>query len=403
VKAPFPDIAVVTAYFPPQNSAGANRLRSFAETFAVHGLRCVVFAPDYGDPTAGEAFDRTKVVRVRTNSERRHEGFLARFAEESKVSLKLLLAARKVRADVYVVTSPFLSSLLLAPLVLPHRKLVLDVRDLTWEYQVEGGLPIRAAQAILRAWSHWALRSARLISASSVQEVTYLSAMRGAPAVVHVSNGVEAKLVQALSAQTPGPEPLVLYAGTLGYAQGVEIFGSLAQTAPDLKFLAVGDGVERASLQAAAKRLPNLTVEQRLPRNELVDLYGRAGALFLRLRPGFRSAVPSKIYEYAATGRPIVYMGSDQDACWRQLQAFDGVQRVDDDDTKAAIAALRQAIAMGRKASSRNPEVVLQSFTRERQAEKLLEAILGIADAGDPAFQRRVNERVPEPTMGASA
>lgn len=309
---------------------------------------------------------------------RRRKSFLARFLEESKVSLDLTLAARRHRADVYLVTAPFLSALLFAPLLLPCRKLVLDVRDLTWEYAVEGGVPVRLAQAVLRIGSRWALRRARLISASSPHEVSYISAMRGAPPVVHISNGVEAQLVEMLSARSDPPEPLVLYAGTLGYAQGVGIFAELAASAPELQFLAVGEGVERTPLEAASRDLSNLAVEPRVPRNDLIDLYGRAGALFLRLRPGFESAVPSKIYEYAATGRPIVYMGGEESACWRQLQTFEGVRRVDDGDTNAAVSALRQAIAE-RARSSGNPHTVLRKFTREKQAEKLFEAMLSVA------------------------
>lgn len=54
--------------------------------------------------------------------------------------------------------------------------------------------------------------------------------------------------------------------------------------------------------------MTNVSLLPPLPREQLYEHYREADALFLHLNdhPAFRKVLPSKIFEYAATGKPII-------------------------------------------------------------------------------------------------
>ncbi len=104
----------------------------------------------------------------------------------------------------------------------------------------------------------------------------------------------------------------ILYAGNIGSGQGLETV--IPETAKCLgsgyRFVVVGDGSTISLLRNAIKR-ENVSNVELLPpvgRSELVKYYRDADILFLHLNniPAFRRVLPSKIFEYAALGRPIV-------------------------------------------------------------------------------------------------
>ena len=224
-----PGIVIVTAYYPPQNSAGANRLKSFADYFAGSGYRCTVIAPPFGK-ACDDSAEPAAVRRVEIAAPPPGIGFLRRFIAQGRVALALLAEARRTPADIYLVTSPFLAALLAAPWLLPAKRLLFDVRDLTWEYRIDGGMGVRLAQGILRPFAAAALRRARLVSVSSPAEYGYLARVVVADRLVLVSSRVEADVIAALAAvpRSPHAVPVILYAGTLGQAQGIEVLADVA-------------------------------------------------------------------------------------------------------------------------------------------------------------------------------
>src|SRR5690606_9726277 len=93
---------------------------------------------------------------------------------------------------------------------------------------------------------------------------------------------------------------VVTYAGNLGLAQQVDTLILAAkefQLDPRVHFLVIGEGVERAKLQAMANRLglSNVTFVPQQPRNRVVDFLSASDALVVILRnnPLFHITIPS--------------------------------------------------------------------------------------------------------------
>lgn len=103
----------------------------------------------------------------------------------------------------------------------------------------------------------------------------------------------------------------VVYAGNIGTGQGLDrILPELAKsTAARMDFVVIGDGGGKGALQEAleTKGISNVQLLDPLSRDKLMDEYRSADILFLHLNdmPAFLRVLPSKLFEYAATGKPI--------------------------------------------------------------------------------------------------
>jgi glycosyltransferase involved in cell wall biosynthesis len=76
-----------------------------------------------------------------------------------------------------------------------------------------------------------------------------------------------------------------------------------------VKFRIIGDGGQRKKLEHAIAELSLNNVELIAPvaRDRLIEEYIKADVLFLHLNdyPAFKKVLPSKLFEYAAMGKPI--------------------------------------------------------------------------------------------------
>lgn len=106
--------------------------------------------------------------------------------------------------------------------------------------------------------------------------------------------------------------PIILYAGNLGDGQAVhKIIPELAlRLEGHFNFLIIGNGKYRKKLQLTIQErgISNVTIMERISRQRLLQKYKEVDILFLHLNDheAFEKVLPSKIFEYAATGKPIV-------------------------------------------------------------------------------------------------
>jgi colanic acid biosynthesis glycosyl transferase WcaI len=113
---------------------------------------------------------------------------------------------------------------------------------------------------------------------------------------------------------------VILFAGNLGYAAGLEqvlAAARLLRGEERFAFLLVGSGSTKESLVRAAEeeRLPNLVFAPTQPVERLPEVLAAADLSLVTLRSGMGNlSVPSKIYSYMASGRPILaYVPADSE------------------------------------------------------------------------------------------
>ena len=104
----------------------------------------------------------------------------------------------------------------------------------------------------------------------------------------------------------------VLYAGTIGLAQGLGTLVEAARIAgPDVvEVWVAGDGAEGPALRAQLARDPaeNVKLLGSVPHDQVPGLYEQVDAAVVLLRdlPIFAGALPTKMFEAMAAGRPVV-------------------------------------------------------------------------------------------------
>lgn len=104
----------------------------------------------------------------------------------------------------------------------------------------------------------------------------------------------------------------VVYAGNIGAGQGLETIlpGMAKQLAESHEFYVVGDGGKKTALITELNKecVTSVTLTKPVQRNALKKIYAEADILFLHLNdfPAFEKVLPSKLFEYGASGKPIV-------------------------------------------------------------------------------------------------
>jgi colanic acid biosynthesis glycosyl transferase WcaI len=156
---------------------------------------------------------------------------------------------------------------------------------------------------------------------------------------------------------------VVLFAGTMGLAQGVEMVAPQAaeilQGEPAIAFAFLGGGLKREEIEAACARRGVADRVRFVPpqaHERMPDYLSIADAFLVHLHdiPLYRVTIPSKTYEYLAMGRPIL-MGVQGEAAALIERAGAGIPFTPESPGALADAALRlyrdrgTGAAMGRR------------------------------------------------------
>ncbi len=174
-----------------------------------------------------------------------------------------------------------------------------------------------------------------------------------------------------------GEEPVVLYAGNVGYSQSLELLVEVARRQPAVTVLINGDGSAREELERRAAGLPNIRFAGYVPEERLPELLATGDVHTVPLRRGLgRVSVPSKTYSILAAGRPVVAAIDAGTEVPRMLAASGAGIAVPPDDPDRfveAVAALvgdpPGALEMGRRGrawvlGAASPAAVAEAYER---------------------------------------
>ncbi len=403
-------ILFLTDNFPPETNAPATRTFEHCRRWTRWGanVRVITTAPNFpaGKTFAGyrnrliqrETLDGVQTIRVWTYITA-NEGFARRTLDYMSFMVTGFLAGLFTpRVDVIVCTSPqfFTACAAYVLSLFRRRPFVFELRDL-WPDSIlaVGAMRESAAIRALRRLEYFLYRKAAL-----VVSVTH-SFKR-----VLVSNGIPAEKISVvpngadLVGFKPGPKPedllkrhglrgkfVAAYIGTVGMAHGLDTILEAAEKVraeQHIAFMIVGDGAERAALQARARErgLSNVVFVGSVGKEEVKRywLLCDAALVLLRDRPVFRHVLPSKMFEAMASARPIVLgvLGESADV----LQAAGAGANIRPEDATALAEALRALAAAPEKAVEmglRGRRYVEKEFDRERLAAAMLDELRGVA------------------------
>lgn len=335
-------LAVLTQYYPPEVGAPQARLSELASHFIARGHGVTVLTampnyptgrvhPGYGGVVRREQIGGARVIRSFIYPTQRAD-YLHRltnycsFVASSAVVGSMMLD----RPDFLLVESPPLFLGLSAVWLsrVKRTRLIFNVSDLWPETAVHLGVlrdgsRAHRASARLEAYLY---SNAWLVTGQSQGILQSISARFPDRPVFHLSNGVdtttfspERGTAAARASIAPAERCIALYAGLHGLAQGLDqVLGAADLLREDdrVAFALVGDGPEKAQLvsRAGALGLTNVGFHPSRPKSEIPSLLASADIVLVTLKTHIPGAVPSKLYEAMASGRPVVLVASGEPA-----------------------------------------------------------------------------------------
>lgn len=368
-------IVVLCPHFVPDTAPTGTVMTRIVEELATHGheLHVVTALPWYADHRVEAEWrggwmrtERTpwgSVVRVhpfpgddKSNLARRAVGFVG-------FSVLALVAALRAggwfrRVDVVLAMSPPLTLGPTGWLVGVGRRapLVFNIQDVFPDAAVRTG-------AITNRWVIGAARCLERFSYHRAAAVTVLSdgLRRNVAAKMRpdrrdrvrvIANFVDTEAIRPGDRSTAyraelgiGDEPVVLYAGNVGFSQALDLVVEAARECPDIVFVINGDGAARPHVEAAAGAAANVRIVGYQPVERLAEVLATGDVHVVPLRAGLGDvSVPSKTYSSLAAARPVVAsidLGSEIPAL---LAAAGAGVAVPPGDVAAFVAAIRSLV-----------------------------------------------------------
>ncbi|HXS34969.1 MAG TPA: glycosyltransferase family 4 protein [Solirubrobacterales bacterium] len=285
-----------------------------------------------------------------------NRGFARRLAGHVSFAASALATARSTGpADVVVVETPplFLAGAAVPYARLKRARLVLNVADLWPDSAIElGALDSATAIRGARAVERGAYRAAASIACPTEGIVATLEQRpESAGKAVLMRPAVDLERFDPSAGAAAEDRPMrVLYAGTVGMAHGLETLLDAAAkiernaTAPRIEALIAGDGAEAPQLRARlANGGPgNVRMLGAVPGEDIPGLYANSdvAVVMLRDRPIFHGALPTKMLEAMAAGRPVLLSARGEAA--RLIEAQGAGIVVEPENPSALAAALTE-------------------------------------------------------------
>jgi glycosyltransferase involved in cell wall biosynthesis len=322
------EILIITSYFPPEIGAASNRIFHLADGLQKRQYNVSVITPLPNYPT-GKIFNVYKgkfkhssqengvtVHRLWIYATISKNKFLRLIAMVSySFSLLWFFIFNKIPKTVIVQSPPllvaFTSMFLLRS---KKRKLILNVSDLWPIAGLElGAFKRNLSYRLLEKIEQFNYKKADLVFGQSEEILEHVNSIFPKKETILYRNFPDFKVPEINNEKTSNEKIKLVYAGLLGIAQGVyKLCKSLDYS--NIEIHIYGSGAEQKLIEEYIKKHPNLPVffHGRVSRDKLHLVLVQYDVAIIPLLNRIYGSVPSKIFEYAKLGLPILYFGGGE-------------------------------------------------------------------------------------------
>ncbi|WUW51342.1 glycosyltransferase [Streptomyces sp. NBC_01456] len=403
-------VLVVSTNYAPEHTGIGPYSTQIAEHLAASGADTHVLAgmPHYPAWRVAEGYRGRWRLRERrggvTVHRRRHtvpsrQTALRRALFEAGILAHGLVGPPRIRPDVVLSQMPSLAGGVLGGRLarragVPHVVVVQDLMGAAAEQSgIRGGGRAAAAAGALEARILRGADVVGVVHESFVDRVTAMGVPRERVHVVpnwtHVKGPSGDRATTRARLGWQADETVVLHAGNMGLKQGLEVLVEAAmladQEAAPVRFVLMGDGNQRAHLQALAAGCSALTFLPPAGAEEFPEVLAAADVLAVTQKASVLDmSLPSKLTSYFMTGRPVIAsVAAEGGTAQEVLRAGAGVL-VAPEDPKALLAEVRALAADPDEASrlgARGPQYVEERLSSRAGLERIT-ALLRLARAG---------------------
>lgn len=329
-------ILLLTTYFRPDLCSTGVIMTKLAEEFVARGNQVTVVTsvphydkneiwPEYSKKLMYvERRDGMTVYRLRTYIPKDKSSIPQRLLGYATFHLLSFLRTVTLPAhDVILVPSPPLSNGVIADLVsrLRGTPFVYNVQDIWPDVAVRAGVLTnpRALRFLQRMERYVYSRATKIAVISEGFRRQLLR--KGVPPdkVSVISNFIDTDFVSPItkpneftSRQGLDSKFVVLFAGNMGFSQGLDVVvdcAQLLQHQADIQFLLVGNGASKSQTEDRCRslNLKNVHFLPYQPHEDVPAMYGAADVCLIPLKRGFTmESVPCKVFTIMAAGKPSI-------------------------------------------------------------------------------------------------
>ena len=405
------NILFLSHYFPPEVNAPATRTYEHCKEWVRQGhkvtvISCVPHHP-MGKVYPGyknrfyyqEEKDGIKAIKILTYVTA-NEGFAKRtFNYVFYMLMAILISPFVGKADVVISTSPQFFNGLAGYFVsrIKRAAWLLEIRDL-WPESIlaVGAIKNQSVIKLLEGIERFVYRKADFIVPVTHAFKTHIINNGGKESQIEViRNGVDLGLFNPTSRDEDYAEELGLsgkfvasYVGTHGMAHGLDVVIEAAEKLkdnPDIAFLLVGEGAEKARLKEErdARGLTNLVMLDQQPKDKMPLIWSVSDVSLVLLRKLdlFLTVIPSKIFESMAMGKPIIMgVAGEARGIVEKGQAGICIEPENADELVGAVLELKNNSQQYGETAESAKKFVASEFDRTKLARQYLEILYQIQD-----------------------
>ena len=378
-------INVISSHFTPENTAASHRMETAARvlsaSFDVHVYTLTERGKKY--PSDREQWSDSLTVHYIYLPAYPKSFFPVRAFFEWWYSRKVVRASNQTPADLVLVTAPFMFLLHSVSRYSKAGKKVADVRDLVWHYLPERNFIQRGIKKLFSGIIHRALKKYDAVTVTNEAEKKWLkknAALQG-DVIYVVSNGIaddKFRVLQGLHPTALKNEYVITYVGNIGHSQVIMPLIDAVKNVKGIRLNLIGDGSERRKIQQYLHQedVRNVFLPGKLKWTRTVPYYQSSSLLVAGLKEEFNTAIPSKLYEYLATGLPVLYLGGGVAA--ELLKGFENTYALPYADPISIKKELLKIMHDGRYISSENTRMIHDSYLRNRLSKRFVEISAGL-------------------------
>jgi glycosyltransferase involved in cell wall biosynthesis len=358
-------VCVVACHYRPESTGSAPYNSMLVDTLVDAGadVEVVTGIPHYPQWTVQDAKYRrglrwrendagARLVRVR-HAVPAKPNLFGRMGQESSFAAMSAPYVAASRAQVIVAVTPLVGAMTAAHAGRRGRPLGVIVHDLSGNAAVQSGTAGGRAGRLVAGVEYGMLRRADRVGVITQRLIPDLTSHGVAPARI-----TELPISARVTPTDLPPDQarrrlgweetglVVIHTGNMGMKQGLEHVVSAARLAQDaamdVRFVFVGDGNQRADLQAAAQDLDNMRFTGLVSDDDYPLVLAAADVLLLHERPGvLQMSLPSKLTSYAAARRPILAAVDDGGITKALLKSYGAALTTPSGDAQALVSSLR--------------------------------------------------------------
>lgn len=334
-------VLIVSSLFYPEIAANSKRMTHLALALKESGydisvLTALPYYPtNYVSPEKGkwlfkDDYCGIPVIRSYIFRSNKYENILKRILSFLSFMISSILASFQIkgRFDTVIVISPpftaFFSGYIISKI--KNAALILDIQDIYPETLVALGFLKNKIIIALLEWveKFFYKKAARIAVISNGFRYNIIKKGADQSCVKIIPNWVDTELFKpnndiSLNGNLRSKYNLdnafvVMFAGTMGFAQGLENIiraaNILKEYRDKIKFVLLGDGVEKKNLMQMVEEfsLTNICFIPPVPNSQIPEFLSIADVCLVHLRKNelYKITIPCKIYEYMAMEKPVI-------------------------------------------------------------------------------------------------